>query len=85
MTPLQPALAQAPTGFAWWLNAWEFELASPKEVAIVGDGAQALLDVAFGEYRPNQVVAMKRADADSAIPLLANRDVVNGQATTTCV
>lgn len=29
IAPLQPALAQAPTAFAWWLNALEFELAPP--------------------------------------------------------
>ncbi len=89
LAPLQPALAQAPTGFAWWLCALEFELAPPKEIAIVGgdssplaqNDSQALLDVVFGEYRPNQVVAWKRANAASAIPLLEGRKVLNGQAT----
>jgi uncharacterized protein YyaL (SSP411 family) len=57
VAPLQPALAQAPTGFAWWLCGLEFELAPPKEIAIAGEGAEPLLDVVFGEYRPNQVVA----------------------------
>jgi hypothetical protein len=42
------------------LNALAFELAPPKEIAIVGENAQPLLDVVFGEYRPNQVVAWKR-------------------------
>src|SRR6478672_5834803 len=32
---LQPALAQAPTGFAWWLCGLKFELAPPKEIAVV--------------------------------------------------
>ena len=81
IAPLQPALAQAPTGFAWWLCALNFELAPPKEIAIVGDDAQPLLDVVFGEYRPNQVVAWKRADADSAIPLLEGRAMIDDKVT----
>ncbi len=68
-------------GFAWWLCALEFELAPPKEIAIIGDGAENLLQIVFGEYRPNQVVAFKPANAASEIPLLENRGVLNGQAT----
>jgi len=78
---LQPALAQAPTGFAWWLCALEFELAPPKEIAVVGENAQPLLDVVFEEYRPNQVVACKQGGAESAIPLLEGRDAIDGKAT----
>lgn len=78
---LQPALAQAPTGFAWWLNALDFELAPPKEIAIVGEGAEKLLDVVFGEYRPNQVVAWKRDGSASAIPLLEGREARDDKAT----
>jgi|SRR5581483_4307144 uncharacterized protein YyaL (SSP411 family) len=59
LAPWQPALAQAPTGLAWWLCALDFVLTPPKEIVIVGDDAQALLDVVYGEYRPNQVVAWK--------------------------
>lgn len=108
IAPLQPALAQAPTGFAWWLCALGFELAPPKEIAIVtphpdtssrttfrpstmrddvspqplshGERGE-LLDVVFGEYRPNQVVALKRAYEDSVIPLLEGREAIDGQAT----
>jgi uncharacterized protein YyaL (SSP411 family) len=83
LAPLQPALAQAPTGFAWWLCALEFELAPPKEIAIVSpdDDAQHLLDVVFGEYHPNQVVAWKAASAVSEIPLLEGREPLDGKAT----
>ncbi len=81
VAPLQPALAQAPTGFAWWLCELSFELASPKEIAIIGDDAHALLNVVFGEYRPNQVVAWRRGDADSAISLLEGRAMIDGNAT----
>lgn len=80
VAPLQPALAQAPTGFAWWLCALDFGITPPKEIAILGDDAQPLLDVVFGEYRPNEVVAWKRAGADSAIPLLEGREMLHGKA-----
>jgi uncharacterized protein YyaL (SSP411 family) len=81
VAPLQPALAQAPTGFAWWLCGLEFELAPPKEIAIVGEQAEHLLAVVFGEYRPNQVVAWKRAGEESVIPLLEGREAIGGKAT----
>ncbi len=81
LAPLQAALAQAPLGFAWWLCALDFELAPPKEIAIVGNDAENLLDAVFDEYRPNQAVAWKRADADSAIPLLKGRATIEGNAT----
>jgi uncharacterized protein YyaL (SSP411 family) len=81
VAPLQPALAQAPTGFAWWLCALEFELAPPKEIAIVGEQPETLLAVVFGEFRPNQVVAWKRNGDESAIPLLEGRETRDGKAT----
>ena len=82
VSPLQPALSQAPTGFAWWLCALEFELAPPKEIAIVGDNAQALLNVVFDGYHPNQVVAYApQPTRDSAIPLLGDRPQIEGKAT----
>jgi uncharacterized protein len=81
IAPLQPAMAQAPTGFAWWLCTLEFELAPPKEIAIVGDGAQTLLDMVFSAYRPNQVVEWKRADTASVIPLFEGRAMIDGKAT----
>jgi uncharacterized protein YyaL (SSP411 family) len=82
VAPLQPALAQAPTGFAWWLCALNFELAPPKEIAIVGEDAQRLLEVVFGEYRPNQVVAHTPVqEQDLPIPLLGDRPQIGGKAT----
>jgi uncharacterized protein YyaL (SSP411 family) len=40
-----------------------------------------LLDVVFGEYRPNQVVALKSEGAESAIPLMEEREAKDGKAT----
>ncbi len=82
---LQPALIQAPLGFAQWLVALDFALGSPKEIAIVGDArsddTQALLDVIRTGYRPHQVVALGTPDRTSAIPLLLDRSAIGEQAT----
>ncbi len=82
---VQPILGQYPTGFAQWLCALSFALGQAREIALVGDPARAdmraLLEVAFGGYRPFQVVALKRPDADSPVPLLAGREMKDGKAT----
>ncbi|HSD83221.1 MAG TPA: thioredoxin domain-containing protein, partial [Anaerolineae bacterium] len=82
---LQPALIQAPLGFAQWLVALDFALSDPKEIAIVGDArsadTQALLDVVRAGYRPHQVVALGAPDRASALPLLRDRPALNQQAT----
>jgi uncharacterized protein len=83
---LQPALMQAPLGFAQWLCALDFVLSNPKAIAIVGSdqsgGVPALLDVARSGYRPHQVVAVdSTSDRTSAIPLLFDRPAIDQQAT----
>ena len=64
-----------PSGFGRTLCAIEMALASPVEVAVVGDPASKdaleLLDVVFDEYQPNRVVAASRpgdVDASQLIP-----------------
>jgi len=83
---LQPALIQAPLGFAQWLCALDFALSNPKEIAIVGsdqsDDVQALLDVVRSGYRPHQIVAVgSTPDRTSAIPLLCDRPTIDNRAT----
>lgn len=68
-------------GFAWWLCGLEFELAPPKEIALVGDDAQSLLEVVFGAYRPNQVVVWKKDEKESVIPLVEGREAIRARAT----
>jgi hypothetical protein len=88
MATVTPFLARAPTAFAMWLQAADLLLADIVEVAIVGDPAdptcRALIDAARGEggYAPHRVVACAPPDAgaDSAVPLLAARTLVDGQA-----
>ena len=73
------------TGFGQWLCAADFTLAGAHEVAIVGDfedpGMRGLIDAAFGEYRPRQVVAAAAPSESTAVPLLAGRPAVDGAAT----
>ena len=62
--------------------ALNFEFAPPKEIAIVGEGAEPWLDVVFGQYRLNQVVAYTPVqEQDLPIPLLGDRPQIGGKAT----
>jgi len=82
---LQPAMMQAPTAFAQWLCALDFALSRPREIAIVGNiqsaDTQALLNIVYDGYRPNQIVAVASPDRASSIPLLADRSTIGRQAT----
>jgi hypothetical protein len=83
---VQPLLAQHPLGFGQWLIAQDYALSHPREIAIVGDpeaaDTSALLDVCTSGYRPHQILALGAPYAEaSAIPLLQNRDQIEGRAT----
>ena len=83
---LQSALSQYPGAFAHWLGAVEFVTAPPKEVAIIGGlqqtDTQAMLDLLFKPYRPNQVVAVTTEETTAGHPeLVEARPAQNGQAT----
>jgi hypothetical protein len=77
--------ARYPSGFANWLTAIDFALAPVVEVAIVGEPGspevEALLTPVFDGFRPHQVVAVASEPAASAVPLLRNRDRIDGKAT----
>ena len=84
--PMQEMLAQFPLGFAQWLTAFDYVLAHPREVSIVGDAeaadTQALLDACAAGYRPHQVVAFGEPGVEPAtVPLLEGRGLIDGQAT----
>ncbi|HEX6283957.1 MAG TPA: thioredoxin domain-containing protein, partial [Pyrinomonadaceae bacterium] len=76
-----------PSGFGYALAAMDFLLSSPKEVALVGKDAndlKPLLEVVWGKYLPNKVVAPGvEGDSEAAgvIPLLQNRPLIDGKAT----
>jgi uncharacterized protein YyaL (SSP411 family) len=83
VSALYGAMLQYPPAFSQWLIAAQFITGQPQELALVGEptapDVQALAQVAFALYRPHLVVA---AGPDGAnIPLLAQREQRNGQAT----
>jgi uncharacterized protein YyaL (SSP411 family) len=87
LAQMQPMMARYPLGFGQWLQALAYALSKPKEIAIVGDpnsaDTQALLSVVRDGYRPFQVVALGAPGGQpSVVPLLQDRGLVNGQATT---
>ena len=79
-------LARGPSGFANWLAALDFYLATPKEIVVIGpreDAAtQKLLRVAYGRYLPNRAIAGAETPPDRArSPLLEGREMIDGRPT----
>ena len=85
IAPIVGVAAQHPTGFALWLTAYQLASGSIDEIAIVGDPAdedtKALLEVAREAFRPNRVIAVSATPAESAVPLLHDRERLDGAAT----
>ena len=75
------AVGRQPRAFAWTLMAADFLLEGPIELALVGSGAarEALERAVAGAFLPNRVVAHQET-ATSALPLLAGKSLVSGQA-----
>ena len=82
LASMSDLLGKHPLGFGQWLVALDDALATPVEVAIIGDpGAEdtrALLAVALGSYRPHQLMA---AGIGNVPPLLMHREQVDGRPT----
>ncbi len=82
-------MARVPLGFGHLLCALDFALATPVEVAIVGDPSsgdtRALLRIVNHAYLPNAVLAFQAADGagdeSRVIPLLEGRTARDGRAT----
>ncbi|HYH80930.1 MAG TPA: thioredoxin domain-containing protein [Longimicrobium sp.] len=82
-------MARIPMGFGHLLCALDFALATPLEVAIVGEPAgedtRALLRTVSRAYLPNAVLAFQRpnggGDSQQIIPLLEGRTAQGGKAT----
>ena len=76
-----PQISRHPQGFGRALSAMEFYLSPVKEVVILGEKGNELEREVFGEYLPNKVVVL-RAEADGGLmPLLADREMIDGKAT----
>ena len=75
-----------PSGFGYALSAMGFLVSSPKEIALVGkdlNDFKSLLEVVWGKYLPNKVVApgfVNDVEAIEALPLLQNRSLIDGRA-----
>ncbi|MFL5901591.1 MAG: thioredoxin domain-containing protein, partial [Solirubrobacterales bacterium] len=82
-------MARIPAGFGHLLNALDFALATPTEIAFVGDPAaddtRSLLRTVSRAYLPNAVLAFRAPDAgdevEKLIPLLEARTAQGGRAT----
>ncbi|MBW3664699.1 MAG: thioredoxin domain-containing protein [Actinobacteria bacterium] len=79
----QGDVARMPTGYGWLLQAVEFAVAGPREIAIVGaEGEQrnALVRAVWDALRPGTVVAVAAPDDPAAVrvPLLEGRGEADG-------
>jgi uncharacterized protein YyaL (SSP411 family) len=81
LAKVQVSASSNPLGYGQWLSALDFALGPPKEVAIVGHGADALLGAVFETYRPDVVVAYGADDDESTVPLLRDRPAIEGSPT----
>ncbi len=81
---MQEAMSQQPTGFGRLLGVLDAALSPSQEIALVGELAdeatQALLAEVRGRYLPHTVVALKEPKAESMLPLLEGRTLVDGKA-----
>ena len=66
-----------PTGFAHWLGAFQLAIGPLLEIAIVGD-SKPLLATVNTTFRPLTVLAAKKADAETDVPLLRDRPLRGG-------
>jgi hypothetical protein len=80
---MNEAMARQPTGFGRLLGVLATLLAPSQEIAIIGEptdpATQALFTVARKPYLPHTVLASKAPGAESILPLLEGRDLVQGQ------
>ncbi|MFQ5857559.1 MAG: thioredoxin domain-containing protein [Anaerolineae bacterium] len=82
-------LEQYPSAMGRMLEALDFYLAQPPEIAIAGEAGTedtaALMEVVHSRYLPNKVVALRTPEAgneiETLIPLLEAKTMLDGQAT----
>ena len=79
-------LKRYPSGFGQWLNALDFYLGHPKEIALIGSAgaadSQPLIDAIFRTYLPNRII-MQQADGSASLggPLLEGKTMLGGRPT----
>ena len=70
------AVTRVPSAFGHALTALEFHFSPPREIAIVGPVDSPVARAALEPFQPNTVVAAGPAED---VPLLAGKDLVDGQ------
>jgi uncharacterized protein YyaL (SSP411 family) len=73
---LGEGLGRAPTELAWALNALDFYLATPREIAVAGPTDSEVARAALEPYEPNAVIAFGPAEG---VPLLEGKGYVDGK------
>jgi uncharacterized protein YyaL (SSP411 family) len=83
---LRGVIEDSPMAAAQALIALDFALGPIEGVAIVGKGeaAKPILQAARGPFRPRRVVAFREANAESRLPLLADKPANGPVATYVC-
>lgn len=76
-----PQVKRHPQGFGRALSAVEFYLSPVKEIALIGEGTAELERVLWGDYVPIKVVAIGKPGHGKNLPLLANREMIDGKPT----
>lgn len=77
-----PHLSRMPDQFSNLLNAIDFYLSQPKEIAVVlGSDKKELFLSLYKKYAPAKVVVVKEQSKESASPLFEGRDAVDGKTT----
>ncbi len=80
---MKDAMARQPTGFGRLLGVLDAYLAPSQEIAVVGDpeafATRSLLAEARRHYLPHAVLAFAAPGAESPLPLLQGRTLVEGQ------
>jgi len=75
-----------PSGFGQWLNALDFYLDHPKEIALIGSAgapdSQPLIDAIFRTYLPNRIIMQQAEESASpGGPLLEGKTMLRGRPT----
>ncbi|HEX4108653.1 MAG TPA: thioredoxin domain-containing protein [Solirubrobacteraceae bacterium] len=78
---VQELAPRHPQAFGHLLSAIDFALGPVSELALVGEDLAPMLDVVRARPRPHLVLAGGDGSGASAVPLLRERPVVDGQAT----
>ncbi len=85
LSSLATAMREHPVGLGNLLSALALHLAPAQEVAIVGRpesaDTRALVDAVQQRYLPDAIVALGMPEDAAAVPLLADRTLVDGRAT----